>query len=95
MSIMEISHRSAEFEQVHNETQQLLKQIFSIPDGYQVQFLQGGASTQFAMIPLNFLKSGKVGKLCAYRSMGRESCSGEAACSEKLPSQQARKNRNL
>ena len=57
MSIMEISHRSAEFEQVHNETQQLLKQIFSIPDGYQVQFLQGGASTQFAMIPLNFLKA--------------------------------------
>ena len=56
MSIMEISHRSAEYEQVHNETQQLLKQIFSIPDGYQVQFLQGGASSQFAMIPLNFLE---------------------------------------
>ncbi|MEW9698140.1 3-phosphoserine/phosphohydroxythreonine transaminase [Paenibacillus sp. SI8] len=61
MSIMEISHRSAEYEQVHNETQQLLKQIFSIPDGYQIQFLQGGASTQFSMIPLNFLKPGKVG----------------------------------
>ncbi|NOU99965.1 3-phosphoserine/phosphohydroxythreonine transaminase [Paenibacillus planticolens] len=61
MSIMEISHRSAEYEQVHNETQQLLKQIFGIPDGYQVQFLQGGASSQFAMIPLNFLKPGKVG----------------------------------
>ncbi|MCD1260980.1 3-phosphoserine/phosphohydroxythreonine transaminase [Paenibacillus athensensis] len=61
MSIMEISHRSAEYEQVHNETQALLKEIFSIPEGYQVQFLQGGASTQFAMIPMNFLKAGKVG----------------------------------
>jgi len=61
MSIMEISHRSAEYEQVHNETQALLKEIFGIPDGYQVQFLQGGASTQFAMIPMNFLKAGQVG----------------------------------
>ncbi|MGG1551999.1 3-phosphoserine/phosphohydroxythreonine transaminase [Paenibacillus ferrarius] len=61
MSIMEISHRSAEYEQVHNETQELLKRIFGIPAGYQILFLQGGASTQFAMIPMNFLKAGKVG----------------------------------
>jgi phosphoserine aminotransferase len=61
MSIMEISHRSAQYEKVNEETQQLLKELFSIPSGYQVQFLQGGASTQFAMIPMNFLKPGKVG----------------------------------
>lgn len=61
MSIMEISHRSAEYEQVHNETQELLKRILGIPDGYKILFLQGGASTQFAMIPMNFLKAGKVG----------------------------------
>ncbi|WNR43541.1 3-phosphoserine/phosphohydroxythreonine transaminase [Paenibacillus roseipurpureus] len=61
MSIMEISHRSAEYEQVHNETQALLKRIFGIPDGYQILFLTGGASSQFAMIPMNFLKPGKVG----------------------------------
>jgi phosphoserine aminotransferase len=60
MSLMEISHRSAEYEKVNNETQQLLKDLFSIPDGYQVQFLQGGASTQFAMVPMNFLHSGKA-----------------------------------
>ncbi|MBP1993455.1 3-phosphoserine/phosphohydroxythreonine transaminase [Paenibacillus eucommiae] len=61
MSIMEISHRSAHYEQVHEETQQLLKELYDIPSGYQIQFLQGGASTQFAMIPMNFLKPGKVG----------------------------------
>ena len=61
MSIMEISHRSTEYEQVHNETQELLKRIFGIPAGYQILFLQGGASTQFAMIPMNFLKPGQVG----------------------------------
>lgn len=60
MSIMEISHRSAEFETLNNETQELLKQLFEIPSGYQVLFLQGGASTQFAMIPMNFLKPGQV-----------------------------------
>jgi phosphoserine aminotransferase len=61
MSIMEISHRSAHYEKVNDETQQLLKELFNIPDGYQIQFLQGGASTQFAMIPMNFLKADKVG----------------------------------
>jgi phosphoserine aminotransferase len=61
MSIMEISHRSSEYEQVHNETQELLKRIFGIPAGYQILFLTGGASSQFAMIPMNFLKAGQVG----------------------------------
>lgn len=61
MSIMEMSHRGAIYEQVHNETEQLLKQLLSIPEGYKVLFLQGGASTQFAMIPMNLLTEGKVG----------------------------------
>ncbi|SEF91404.1 3-phosphoserine/phosphohydroxythreonine transaminase [Paenibacillus sp. UNC499MF] len=60
MSIMEISHRSAEYEAVNNETQSLLKELFSIPDGYKVLFLQGGASTQFTMIPMNFLQAGQT-----------------------------------
>jgi phosphoserine aminotransferase len=59
MSLMEISHRSAHYEKVNDETQQLLKELLGIPDGYQVQFQQGGASTQFAMIPMNFLRPGK------------------------------------
>jgi phosphoserine aminotransferase len=61
MSIMEISHRSKEYEQVNDETQQLLSDLLELPTGYKVLFMQGGASTQFAMIPLNFLTAGKVG----------------------------------
>ncbi|MEV2421297.1 3-phosphoserine/phosphohydroxythreonine transaminase [Paenibacillus larvae] len=61
MSVMEISHRSAEYEALNEETQQLFAELLGLPARYQVLFLQGGASTQFAMIPMNFLKSGKVG----------------------------------
>lgn len=59
MSIMEISHRSKEYEQVNNEAQALMKELLGIPAGYEVLFLQGGASTQFAMIPMNLLAAGK------------------------------------
>lgn len=61
MSIMEISHRSKEYEAVNDETQQLLIELLGLPSGYKVLFLQGGASTQFAMLPLNLLSEGKVG----------------------------------
>ncbi|MFD0717531.1 3-phosphoserine/phosphohydroxythreonine transaminase [Paenibacillus sp. GCM10027626] len=59
MSIMEMSHRGAIYEGVHNEAQQLLRELFGIPDNYKVLFLQGGASTQFSMIPMNLLAEGK------------------------------------
>lgn len=55
MSIMELSHRSAAYEEVHNQAIALLKELLSIPDDYEVLFLQGGASLQFSMIPMNFL----------------------------------------
>lgn len=61
MSIMEISHRSKEYEALNTETQQLLRELLDIPTGYQILFLQGGASTQFSMIPMNFMKPGQVG----------------------------------
>lgn len=61
MSIMEISHRSKEYEAVNDETQQLLLEHLELPSGYKVLFLQGGASTQFAMVPMNLLSAGKVG----------------------------------
>lgn len=60
MSILEISHRSKEYEHVHFETQQLMKELLQIPPGYEVLFLQGGASTQFAMVPMNFLGADQV-----------------------------------
>ncbi|MFE5318674.1 3-phosphoserine/phosphohydroxythreonine transaminase [Paenibacillus sp. NPDC056579] len=61
MSLMEISHRSKEYEAINSETQSLLLELLGLESGYQVLFLGGGASTQFATIPLNFLKPGKVG----------------------------------
>jgi len=55
MSIMEVSHRSKEFDALINETISLLREIMGIPENYKVLFLQGGASLQFAMVPMNLL----------------------------------------
>jgi phosphoserine aminotransferase len=55
MSIMEHSHRGKEYEAVQNEAVALLKELLGIPDSHRVLFLQGGASLQFAMVPMNFL----------------------------------------
>lgn len=55
MSIMELSHRSKEYEDVHNDAIARLRKLYDIPEEYDVLFLQGGASTQFATIPMNFL----------------------------------------
>lgn len=60
MSLMEMSHRSATFEEVHNGAIARLRKIYSIPENYEVLFLQGGASLQFAMIPMNFLQQGST-----------------------------------
>lgn len=57
LSLMEVSHRSKEFVAVMDEAQQLFKDLLKIPEGYEVLFLGGGASTQFAMIPYNLMKS--------------------------------------
>ncbi len=55
MSIMEHSHRGKAYEAVHNEAIALTKELCNVPEGYDVLFLQGGASLQFAMVPMNFL----------------------------------------
>lgn len=55
LSILEVSHRSADFENVLHKTQILVRELLNVPAGYSVLFLQGGASTQFAMVPMNFL----------------------------------------
>lgn len=60
-SVMEMSHRSKVFDGIIKETEALFREIMNIPDNYKVLFLQGGASTQFAAIPLNFMNgSGKA-----------------------------------
>ncbi len=60
LSILEISHRSPEFEAVMNEAVSLVKELLSVPEGYSVVFLQGGASLQFAMVPYNLLPQNKT-----------------------------------
>lgn len=60
-SVMEMSHRSKTFESIITSCESLLREVMSIPDNYKVLFLQGGASSQFAMIPLNLMNgSGKA-----------------------------------
>ncbi len=59
MSVMEMSHRSADYEAIIGKAESLLRELMHIPDNYKVLFLQGGASTQFAMIPLNLLRKSK------------------------------------
>jgi len=59
MSIMELSHRSAAYEEVHNSAIALLKELLSIPEDYEVLFLQGGVSLQFSMLPMKFLNPGE------------------------------------
>lgn len=60
MSVMEISHRSKQYEALQNETADRLKRLMKIGDNYKVLFLQGGASLQFAMVPMNFLTPEKT-----------------------------------
>ncbi len=59
-SVMEMSHRSKTYQAIIDEAEALLREVLNIPDNYKVLFLQGGGSTQFAMIPLNLKKNGKA-----------------------------------
>ena len=54
-SVMEMSHRSKVFQSIIDEAEALVRELMNVPDNYKVLFLQGGASTQFAAIPLNFM----------------------------------------
>ncbi len=59
MSVMEMSHRSKDYQAIIDKTEATLREIMSIPDNYKVLFLQGGASLQFAMVPLNLMTKNK------------------------------------
>ena len=58
MSVMEMSHRSKAYDTIIKEAEADLRELMNIPDNYKVLFLQGGASQQFAMIPMNLMKNG-------------------------------------
>jgi len=59
MSVMEMSHRSKVFQDIVDSAQELLSELMGIPDNYKILFLQGGATTQFSMVPLNLLRKYK------------------------------------
>lgn len=67
MSVMEMSHRSKAFEGIITDAEKTLRELMNIPDNYKVLFLQGGASQQFAMIPMNLMKN----KVADYISTGQ------------------------
>lgn len=66
MSIIEMSHRSGEYDAMHQETKALLRELMEIPENYEIMFIQGGGSTQFMMTAANFMN----GKKAAYVNTG-------------------------
>ncbi|WP_053361808.1 3-phosphoserine/phosphohydroxythreonine transaminase [Bacillus sp. FJAT-27251] len=62
MNVMEMSHRSKPYEEIHQQAKNLLKKLLQIPDSYEILFLQGGASLQFTMVPMNLMEEGKKGQ---------------------------------
>ena len=84
MSVTEISHRDKAFEAVADEGSALLRELMGIPDDYAVLFVQGGASTQFAAVPLNLMHSGKADYIVtgnfAKKAWQEGKLYGDAAC---------------
>ncbi|MDQ3745620.1 MAG: 3-phosphoserine/phosphohydroxythreonine transaminase [Acidobacteriota bacterium] len=72
MSVMEISHRSKTFDAIHQSAKAGLTELLGIPEGYQVLFLQGGASLQFSMVPINFLHDGASADYILTGSWGKK-----------------------
>jgi phosphoserine aminotransferase len=72
MSVMEISHRSKTFDEIIGGAEQGLRELMSIPENYKVLFLQGGASLQFSMIPLNLLREGQTADYIITGSWGKK-----------------------
>ena len=70
-SVMEMSHRSAVYDAIIKETEASLRRVLSIPDNYKVGFIQGGASTQFAMVPMNLMTTGEADYLVTGQFSGK------------------------
>ena len=58
MSLIEMSHRAKAYDQVHQEAMALAMEVFQVPEEFGVMFIQGGATLQFAMVPMNLLSGG-------------------------------------
>ena len=70
-SVMEMSHRSSVYDAIIVETEAALRRVLNIPDNYKVGFIQGGASTQFAMVPMNLMTTGEADYLVTGQFSGK------------------------
>ena len=76
MALIEMSHRSKEYDQVHNETLDLVRSLFAVPEEFEILLLQGGATLQFAMVPPQPPRRWRLGRLCGLRLMGQRRFQG-------------------
>ncbi len=70
-SVMEMSHRSSVYDKIIKDAELLLREVMNIPENYKVLFLQGGASSQFAMVPMNLMKTGKADYIVSGQFSGK------------------------
>ncbi|WP_248924444.1 3-phosphoserine/phosphohydroxythreonine transaminase [Paenibacillus hamazuiensis] len=82
LSLMEMSHRSRQVEELNEETQALLLELLGLEKGYRALFMGGGASTQFALVPLNLLAPGTAGSYALTGSFAEKACNEAAYVGE-------------
>lgn len=80
MSVMEVSHRSKHFEPILRAAEQGIRRLLDVPENYRVLFLQGGASLQFSMIPLNFLAKNETADYIVTGAWGKKAVKEAARC---------------
>ena len=80
MSVMEISHRSKQFETILAAAEQGIHDLLRVPPNYRILFLQGGASLQFTMVPLNFLRPGETADYIVTGAWGKKAVKEARRC---------------
>ncbi|MBX3292050.1 MAG: 3-phosphoserine/phosphohydroxythreonine transaminase [Acidobacteria bacterium] len=80
MSVMEISHRSKHFEKVLHAAENGIRELLGVPENYKILFLQGGATLQFSMVPLNFLGSGETADYVITGAWGKKALKEAKRC---------------
>ena len=82
MSLIEMSHRSAVYDEVHHATMSALKRLYAVPDDFEILLLQGGASLQFAMAPLNLLHEGDKAAYIVSGTWGTKAYEDATVCGD-------------
>ena len=91
-SVMEMSHRSSVYDGIIKETEAALRRVLCIPDNYKVGFIQGGASTQFAMVPMNLMTTGEADYLVTGQFSGKAAKEAEKFGRVNVPASSKDKN---